>query len=64
MLNACVPKDERDLALIDGMNTFAAAIILSFNNLDEFLDKLPQQRMSEFGGLVGVERMVSTSFMI
>ena len=51
-------KDERDLAAIDGMNAFAAAVILSYNSLDEFLEKTPQERTAVFGSLIGVERVV------
>lgn len=40
------------------MNVFAAAVILSKNNLDDFLDKNSQERIDEFGKLIGMERIV------
>ncbi|KAI0094483.1 hypothetical protein BDY19DRAFT_22568 [Irpex rosettiformis] len=51
--------DERDLAVFDGMNVFAAAVILSRDNLDNFIDKPPEQRAAEFGELIGHDRIVS-----
>jgi hypothetical protein len=40
------------------MNVFAAAVILSKNNLDDFLDKPAEQRVKEFGHLIGLDRIV------
>lgn len=45
------------------MNVFAAAVILSRNTLDEFLDKPAEQRSEEFGELIGYERIVSISWI-
>lgn len=52
-------QDERDLAAIDGMNVFAAAVILCSISLDDFLDKTPEERVEEFGDLIGRSRVVS-----
>ncbi|KAH9942948.1 hypothetical protein B0H21DRAFT_710023 [Amylocystis lapponica] len=48
---------ESDLAAFDGMNTFAASIILSQTSLDEFLTKTPEERLHGYAGLVGLDRM-------
>ena len=63
MLTFVPDQDERDLAAVDGMNVFAAAIILSKNSLDEFLDKLPEQRSEDFGNLIGRARIVCLSLI-
>lgn len=52
-------QDEQDLADVDGMNVFAALIILCQKSLHDFLDLTPETRMIEFGHLVGGERLVS-----
>ncbi|KAI0081106.1 hypothetical protein K474DRAFT_1656939 [Panus rudis PR-1116 ss-1] len=49
---------EMDVAGTDGMNAFAASIILSQTTLDGFLDRTAEERMAEFGAFVGVSRMV------
>ncbi|KAI0692951.1 hypothetical protein BC835DRAFT_1097792 [Cytidiella melzeri] len=49
--------DEHDLAALDGMNVFIAAVILSRHSLDGFLERTPEQRAKEFGGLIGVDRI-------
>jgi hypothetical protein len=46
------------LAAVVGMNTFAAAIMLARTSLAEFLAMGQDQRLQEFGPLVGVERIV------
>ncbi|KZT08645.1 uncharacterized protein LAESUDRAFT_613417, partial [Laetiporus sulphureus 93-53] len=48
---------EPDLAQVDGMNSFAASIILSQVSLDEFLGMTVQERLDAFGALVGFERI-------
>ena len=40
------------------MNPFVASIILSQVPLEDFLDKLPEVRVQEYGGLVGWKRVV------
>ena len=52
-------KYEEDLAAVDGMNPFAALVILSSKPLQEILDSAPNARLAEFGPLVGFHRMVS-----
>lgn len=56
-----VMKDEQDLASIDGMNFFAACVILCQNSLQDFLDLTSEERVSQFGRLVGQERMVMSA---
>ena len=51
-------KDEQDLASVDRMNSFAACVILCQKPLQDFLDLIAEERVSEFGPLVGTERMV------
>lgn len=41
------------------MNVFAAAVILSKTNLDDFIDRAPEQRFEEFSDLIGQDRMVN-----
>ncbi|KAH8094622.1 hypothetical protein BXZ70DRAFT_896480 [Cristinia sonorae] len=49
---------ERDLAFVNGMNTFIASIILSQTTLEDFLQQSPDERLQNFGYLVGRERLV------
>jgi hypothetical protein len=44
---------------MDGMNAFAASIILYQETLQDFLDLAAETRVLEFGQLVGTERVVS-----
>ncbi|KAJ7611582.1 hypothetical protein FB45DRAFT_940310 [Roridomyces roridus] len=53
-----VPEGEQDLAAADGMNRFAAFVILCQIDLEEFLDLNPEERVNKFGGFVGLERML------
>ena len=39
------------------MNVFSAAIILSKISLADFLDMIPEDRLSEFGPVVGERRI-------
>ncbi|KIM77149.1 hypothetical protein PILCRDRAFT_825707 [Piloderma croceum F 1598] len=50
-------EGERDLANMDGMNAFAASIILYQETLQDFLDLAAEARVLEFGHLVGTERV-------
>jgi hypothetical protein len=54
-----LPKDESDLASVEGMNHFAAAVVLCRATLQDLLDLDADVRIAEFGELVGVERMVT-----
>jgi hypothetical protein len=51
------------LARVDGMNNFAAFIILYQVSLQYFLDCSPETRIQEFGSHVGVQRLVSVPLM-
>ncbi|TFY68590.1 hypothetical protein EVJ58_g926 [Rhodofomes roseus] len=51
-------EGECDLAGVDGMNAFAASIILSQMSLDDFLDTSPEDRVQYFGPYVGHDRLV------
>ncbi|KAJ6547006.1 hypothetical protein B0H19DRAFT_1265970 [Mycena capillaripes] len=53
-----VPEGEEDLAAADGMNRFAAFLILCQIDLGEFLELSPEARVEKFGAFVGVERMI------
>ncbi len=41
------------------MNLFASCLLLSQESLEDFLEKMPQDRLLEYGTLVGVDRIVS-----
>ncbi|GJE89459.1 hypothetical protein PsYK624_055600 [Phanerochaete sordida] len=56
--------DERDLAAIDGMNAFAAAVVLSSASLDDFLERTPDERLEAFGDLVGRHRIETFNTVI
>ncbi|KAF7353656.1 hypothetical protein MVEN_01050400 [Mycena venus] len=58
-----VPEGEQDLAAADGMNRFAAYLILCQIDLGEFLELSPEARMEKFGAFVGTERMVRRRFL-
>lgn len=51
-------QGELDLSQIHGMNVFASALILSQISLEDLLEWLPEQRLQEFGQLVGMNRIV------
>lgn len=53
-----IPEGEQDLAAADGMNRFAAFVILCQIDLGELLELTPEDRADKFGPLVGLERMV------
>ena len=41
------------------MNLFASCLLLSQVSLEDFLEKMPEERLLEYGPLVGVDRIVS-----
>ena len=41
------------------MNLFASCLLLSQVTLEDFLEKAPEERLLEYGSLVGVDRIVS-----
>jgi hypothetical protein len=51
------------MATVDGMNVFAAAIILYQMSVTDFLDLSAEARLNEFGPLVGVPRMVGILYV-
>lgn len=51
-------QDETDLAMMAGMNAFAACLILSQMSSGKFLSLTPQGRTDRFGQLLGIKRMV------
>jgi hypothetical protein len=55
-------KGEQDLAAADGMNRFAAFLILCQIDLGDFLELTPDARVEKFGAFVGAERMVRSLF--
>lgn len=52
-------EGEADLTNVEGMNAFAAYVMLYGRTLEDVLDMSPESRMEEFGGLVGKERVAS-----
>ena len=54
-----VAQGEYDLCGIDGMNLFAASLLLSQTSLEDFLEKSADERLLEFGELIGMQRIVS-----
>jgi hypothetical protein len=56
---SCATQDERDLGAVDGMNVFAAAVILASVTLDDFLNMAAEERLEQFGHLIGKQRIVS-----
>ena len=51
-------QDESDLAMVTGMNAFAACLVLSQMSSDQFLSLTPQGRAERFDQLLGTKRMV------
>jgi hypothetical protein len=49
------------LASVEGMNHFAACLLLHHCSLHEFLELDPETRFDAFGSLVGHSRMVGCS---
>ncbi|KAJ7273098.1 hypothetical protein C8J57DRAFT_1316705, partial [Mycena rebaudengoi] len=53
-----VPEGEQELTQADGMNLFAAFVILCQMDLEDFLDLEPQARIEKFADFVGLERIM------
>ena len=51
-------QGESELAGVDGMNAFAAFVMLYDRSLETILDLSPEVRLAAFGQLLGEERMV------
>ncbi|KAG1747671.1 hypothetical protein EDB19DRAFT_2037030 [Suillus lakei] len=57
-------EDEADLASVEGMNPFAAFVMLYQRSLQEILDMSPESRAAEFSYLVGTQRIASLNVII
>ncbi|KAG1813861.1 uncharacterized protein BJ212DRAFT_1364133 [Suillus subaureus] len=57
-------EDEADLASVEGMNPFAAFVMLYQGSLHEILDMSPESRAAEFSYLVGSQRIASLNAII
>jgi hypothetical protein len=57
-------EDEADLASVEGMNPFAAFVMLYHVSLQEILDMSPESRAAEFSYLVGSQRIASLNAII
>lgn len=51
-------QDEADLGSVEGMNPFAALVMLYQRSLQDILDMSPESRAAEFSYLVGSQRIV------
>lgn len=47
--------DVEDLSKLDGMNRMSAMILLCKASVDEILEMIPEERMENFGSLIGTE---------
>ncbi|KAK7045657.1 hypothetical protein VNI00_007490 [Paramarasmius palmivorus] len=59
-----VPEEEEGMAIADGMNHFAAFVILCQVNVQEFLDMSSDQRLLRFGPHAGHERLATLNQFI
>ncbi|KAG1730675.1 uncharacterized protein EDB91DRAFT_1252534 [Suillus paluster] len=57
-------EDEADLGSVEGMNPFAAFVMLYQSSLQEILDMSPDKRVAEFSSLVGSQRIASLNAII
>ncbi|KAG2153615.1 uncharacterized protein EDB93DRAFT_227664 [Suillus bovinus] len=57
-------EDEADLASVEGMNHFAAFVMLYQGSLQEILNMSPESRVAEFSYLVGSQRIASLNAII
>ncbi|KAG2069458.1 hypothetical protein BDR04DRAFT_1078066 [Suillus decipiens] len=57
-------EDEADLASVEGMNPFAAFVMLYQGSLQEILDMPAESRVVEFSYLVGSQRIASLNAVI
>ncbi|KAI6138477.1 hypothetical protein BKA82DRAFT_4366399 [Pisolithus tinctorius] len=57
-------EGEADLAGVDGMNAFAAFIMLYGRTLEDVLDMSPESRAEEFAALVGQKRVLRVSILV
>jgi len=52
-------QEEESMAAADGMNRFAAYVILCQITVDDFLEMVPEERITKFGPFIGNDRMVT-----
>lgn len=57
-------EDEADLGSVEGMNPFAAFVMLYQRSLQDILDMSPESRAAEFSYLVGSQRIASLNAII
>lgn len=57
-------QDEADLGSVEGMNPFAAFVMLYQRSLQDILDMSPESRAAEFSYLVGSQRIASLNAII
>ncbi|KAI6124281.1 hypothetical protein EV401DRAFT_2158564 [Pisolithus croceorrhizus] len=57
-------EGEADLAEVEGMNAFAAYVMLYGRTVEDVLDMSSESRMEEFGELVGKERVETLNRML
>ncbi|KAG2141046.1 hypothetical protein DEU56DRAFT_796935 [Suillus clintonianus] len=57
-------EDEADLASVDGMNPFAAFVMLYQRSLQELLDMSSESRTAEFSHVMGSQRIASLNAII
>ncbi|KAG6896756.1 hypothetical protein C0992_006331 [Termitomyces sp. T32_za158] len=63
-LDADESEEEKDLALINGMNHFSAAIVLFQMTLQVFLDVGPEERLAMVGPLIGNDAIAAFNLEI
>ncbi|KAG6899403.1 hypothetical protein C0995_006044 [Termitomyces sp. Mi166 len=63
-LDADESEDEKNLALISGMNWFSAAVVLCQMTLQQFFDLTPEERLAMVGPLIGNEAITAFNLEI
>ncbi|KAJ7599285.1 hypothetical protein C8J56DRAFT_1158241 [Mycena floridula] len=59
-----VAQDEEALAAIDGMNRFAAFLILCQIEIEDLMNLVPEERLKRFGSFVGNDRMIALNAVL
>ncbi|KAF5372952.1 hypothetical protein D9758_001575 [Tetrapyrgos nigripes] len=59
-----VPDAEENVAAAEGMNRFAAYVILCQISVEDFLEMMPEERLERFGPFIGDERIVTLNRVI
>jgi len=59
----CWQDEEANLASLKGLNHFSASIVLCQVSLEEFIDLLPEERVSAFGAYILPDHIVSHLFL-